>query len=90
MVVWTYFEEMRIIKIINEHLYITTFNIWYYRAFHSGLCSYISETHCFIDQSSNGILGIQYINYNIGENDELYETYILKLSKYKKFVPYEF
>lgn len=51
---------------------------------------YISETHCFIDQSSNGILGIQYMNYNIEENDELYETYILKLSKYKKFVPYEF
>lgn len=27
------------------------------------------------------ILGIQYINYNIEENDELYESYILKLSK---------
>lgn len=32
------------------------------------------------------LLGIQYIYYNIEENDELYETYILKLGKYKKFV----
>lgn len=30
------------------------------------------------------------MNYNIEENDELYEIYILKLSKYKKFVLYEF
>lgn len=27
------------------------------------------------------LLGIQYIYYNIEENDELYESYILKLSK---------
>lgn len=75
---------------MNTYILQRSIYIWYYRAFHSGLCSYISETHCFIDQSSNGILGIQYMNYNIEENDELYETYILKLSKYKKFVPYEF
>lgn len=75
---------------MNTYILQRSIYIWYYRAFHSGLCSYISETHCFIDQSSNWILGIQYMNYNIEENDELYETYILKFSKYKKFVPYEF